>query len=175
MLYAARPDWRAERLQYLLFFCAGVFWSVISLAFFCENLAALLGYAPEKGGASLQKPIAMWFSFFLSIPFVAIGFVLLAAPFFSARKSKNTAHVITDVRLMNVYGGKDADAEIYKLVSLNFLKRRDLKNGFGNLSIAYGVEKDVDGHPRPLTTDWAGIPDVGRAELIIRGLAKWIR
>ena len=49
--------------------------------------------------------------------------------------------------------------------AINFVKRRDRKDGFGSLSIGYGVEKDSDDDPRPLTLDWSGIPDARRGAL----------
>lgn len=175
VLYAAQPDWRGERGQMILIFLFGVFWSMIALTFFGVSISALLGYMPVKDSGSPPSLPLMWFFFFFSLPFVAIGLGLLAAPFLGIRKSKNTVHAITDARLINVFGGKDAGVETYKLDAINFIRRRDLKGGRGNLSIGYGVGKDSDGDPRPLTTDWSGIPDALRAETIIRGLAKWVR
>lgn len=173
--YAAQPDWRGERGQMILIFFFGVFWSMIALTFFGLSLGALSGLVPIKDTSKQMSAPLAWFMFFFSLPFVAIGLGLLAAPFLGIRKSKNTAHAITDARLINVYGGKDAGVETYKLDAINFIRRRDLKGGRGNLSIGYGVGKDSDGDPRPLTTDWSGIPDVHRAEVIIRGLAQWVR
>ncbi|HPG88644.1 MAG TPA: hypothetical protein PLD46_03250 [Hyphomicrobium sp.] len=175
LFYVAQPDWRGERGTMILLFCVGVFWSMIALTFFGVSVTSLAGYAPVTDSSAPPSLPLMWFFFFFSLPFVAIGFGLLASPFLGIRKSKNTAHAITDARLINVYGGADAGVETYKLDAINFIRRRDRKNGSGNLSIGYGVGKDSDGDPRPLTTDWSGIPDVQRAEAIIRGLAHWVR
>ena len=82
---------------------------------------------------------------------------------------------MTDARLLNVYEGKDKGAESYPFAKVNFVQRKDRRDGSGNLQIGYGVEKDSDGDPRPLTMDWTGIPDARRAEQIIREQAKWVR
>ena len=71
--------------------------------------------------------------------------------------------------------GKRMEIESFKLETINFIKRADHRDGTGSLKIAYGVEKDSDGDPRPLTTDWPGIPDAKRAEALIRERAKWAR
>ena len=109
------------------------------------------------------------------IPFVLVGLGMLVAPFLSIRKTRNTAHAVTDARVLNIYGGKDAGVESYKLSAINFVKRRDRRDGSGSLEIGYGVEKDSDGDTRPLTIEWTGIPDAKRAEAIIRDQAKWVR
>lgn len=175
VLYVAQPDWRAERGKLVAIFFFGVFWSMIALTFFGISIGALFGYVPVSDSSQSTSIPLMWFFFFFSLPFVAIGAGLLASPFLSVRKSKNTAHAITDARLINVYGGKDAGAESFMLDRIHSLMRRDLKSGTGSLSIGYGIEKDPDGDPRPLTTDWTGIPDVKRAEAIIREQANWAR
>lgn len=175
VLYAVQPNWRAERGKHIAIFCLGVFWSMIAFTFLGVSLGTLAGYVPVNDSSSPPSLPLMWFFFFFSLPFVAIGLGLLAAPFLGVRKSKNTAHAITDARLMNVYGGKDAGADSFKLDRIHSITRRDRKGSVGNLSIAYGLEKDSEGDPRPVTTDWTGIPDVKRAEAIIREQAKWAR
>ena len=175
VLYAGQPDWRAEWGKLTALFLFGLFWSAIAFVFFGVSAASLLGIAPMM---SKGQPADIWmqlFIFVFSLPFVAIGLVFLAAPFLGIRKSRRTVHAVTDVRLLNVFGGPQGGAESYKLEAINVVKRRDLKDGFGSLSIGYGVEKDSDGDPRPLTLDWSGIPDAKRSEAIIRENAKWVR
>ena len=86
-----------------------------------------------------------------------------------------TVHALTEARLLNVYAGHGLGAESYPLSAINFIKRRDRHNGTGNLEIGYGVEKDSEGDPRPLTLSWSGIAQVRRAETLIRENAKWVR
>ncbi len=175
VLYAAQPDWRAERGKLMAIFLFGLGWSAIAFLFFGMSLGALLGIAPQQSNGKPAGFGMMLFFFLFSLPFVAIGLACLAAPFLGIRKSRNTVHVVTDARLVNIYGGRDAGAESYPLAKINFIKRRDRRNGTGNLHIGYGVEKDSDGDPRPLTTDWSGIPDAKRAEALIREQAGWVR
>lgn len=174
LLYVAQPDWRAERGKLIVFFLFAVFWSAISLLFFGMSLASLLGLAPIPSGGQPGTGMMVFFLVF-SLPFVAIGFGMLAGPFLGIRKANNTAHAITDARLINVFGGADRGVESYKLETINFITRDDRRNGTGSLSIGYGVGRDSDGDPRPLTTDWSGIPDAKRAEALIRQHAKWVR
>ena len=175
VLYAGQPNWRAERGALFAIFLLGIFWSAISFAFFGMSLGGLLGLVPFNSNG---KPAGLGlnlFFFVFSLPFVAIGCAMLAAPFLGIRKSRHTVHAITDARLLNVYVGRDKGAESYPFAKVNFVKRKDRRDGTGNLSIGYGVEKDSDGDTRPLTMDWSGIPDARRAEAVIREQAKWVR
>ncbi len=175
VLYAGQPDWRADWGSLFAIFIFGIFWSAISFMFFSMSLGGLLGLVPFNSNG---KPAGFGmnvFFFVFSLPFVAIGCAMLAAPFLGIRKSRRTVHAITDTRLLNVYVGRDQGAESYPLNRVNFIKRKDKRGGAGNLQIGYGVEKDSDGDTRPLTMDWSGIPDARRAEQIIRDQAKWVR
>lgn len=175
LLFVTQPDWRYERGKLIAIFLFGVFWSMIALTFFGISVGTLLGLVPVKDASKAMGAPLAWFMFFFSLPFVAIGCVLLAAPFLGVRKTRNTAHAITDARLISVFGGKDAGAESFKLDRIHSIIRRDFKGGIGSLSIGYGIEKDSDGDPRPLTTEWTGIADAKRAEGIIREQAGWVR
>ncbi len=175
VLYAGMPDWRVEWGALFAILVFGLGWSAISFFFFGMSLGGLLGLVPFNSNG---KPAGFGmnvFFFVFSLPFVAIGVEMLSAPFLGIRKSRHTVHAVTDARLLNVYVGRDKGAESYPLTKVNFVKRMDRRDGTGNLSIGYGVEKDSDGDPRPLTMDWSGIPDVRRAEQIIRDTAKWVR
>ena len=175
VLYAGMPDWRAEWGKLALIFLFGMFWSSISFMFFGISVGGLLGLAPVT---SEGQPAGLWFLLFMtvfSLPFVAIGVGFLAAPILGIRASRSTVHAVTDVRLLNVFAGLGKGAESYPLAKINFIKRLDRANGTGSLNIGYGVEKDSDGDSRPLAIDWSGIPDVKRAEAIIREQAQWAR
>lgn len=173
IVYAGMPDWRGTWRVLAAILLFGVFWSSISFLFFGTSVAGLLGLAEIKSGKGIAGTGMLVFLLVFSLPFVAIGCALLAAPFLAIRKSRRTVHAVTDVRLLNVYRGQGAES--YPLEKINFIKRRDHRNGVGSLEIGYGVERDSDGDPRPLTADWTGIPDAKRAEAEIRRLAKWVR
>ena len=157
-----------------MIFGFALFWSAIAFSFFGMGLGGLLGLLTVKSGGQPAGIGLLAFTLIFSLPFVAIGLFGLAAPFLGIRKSRNTVHAITDARLLNVYVGRDKGAESYPLSKVNFVKRRDRRNNTGSLVIGYGVEKDSDGDPRPLTMDWTGIPNAKRAEQVIREQAGWV-
>jgi hypothetical protein len=174
LLYAGQPDWRAEWGKYLVMTLFGIGWMSICgpLAFFVW--AEALGFPVSAPGKGMPYGLAIFFALF-TIPFLLIGFACLAAPFQAIRNSVRTVHAVTDQRILTTTAGKAVKVDSCKLAAVNFIKRHDARNGSGSLSIGYGVEKDSDGDPRPLTQEWPGIPDVRRAETLIRENAKWVR
>ena len=167
ILYAGQPDWCAEWGKLLALFLFGVFWSSISFIFFGISAGSLLGLVPMTSNGQPAGLGMQIFIFVFSLPFVAIGLAFLAAPFLGIAKSRRTVHAVTDTRVLNVYAASHGGAESYNIRTINFVKRRDRRDGFGSLSIGYGVEKDSDGDPRPLALDWSGIPEAKRAETMI--------
>ena len=122
VLYAAQPDWRAETGTLFVIFLFATFFTAIALLFFAMSAASLLGISPmlidgKPAGIGLQL-----FFFLFSLPFVVAGCGLMSLPFLGIRKARNTVHAITNERLINVYGGKDAGIESYKLASINFVQ-----------------------------------------------------
>jgi hypothetical protein len=91
------------------------------LGFFA--VAAALGYVPLNSGGG---PPPTWLAILLvlfMVPFVAIGVGTLAAPFLAIAKSASTVHVVTNRRIINVYGGRKRGADSYPLAAIVFVKR----------------------------------------------------
>ena len=175
VLYAGQPDWRAEWGKLLAILLFGLFWSGIAFTFLGISAASLFGIQPMTSDGKPSGLGLEIFVFCFSLPFVAIGCAFLAAPFLGIRKSRSTVHAVTDTRLLTVYGAPVGGADSYNLKIINFIKRRDHRDGSGSLSIGYGVEKDSDGDPRPLTIDWTGIPEARLAETMIYELRNRAR
>jgi hypothetical protein len=162
--YAGRPNWRAEWPKLALIFVFGAGWSAVCFPMVFFTGAAALGFIPFKFGGAPASPWVAVLALLFLLPFAAIGLLCLAAPFAGIAKSARTVHVVTDRRILNVYGGHRRGADSYPLATINFVKRKDRRQGSGSLEIGYGVAHDSDGDPRPLQFDWSGIPDVRRAE-----------
>jgi len=143
-------------------------WSAICGTFAFITGAAALGYVPFKFEGEPASPWLAAAALLFLIPFLAIGVCCLAAPLVGILKGGNTVHAITDRRLISVSAGLFKGADSYPLAGVNFIKRKDRRNGSGSLQIGYGVTHDADGDPRPLHVDWSGIPDVQRAEAAMR-------
>ncbi len=168
VVYAGRPDWRAEWFKLAAIFVFGVGWSAISFPLGAIAVGAAFGLFPLTSGGG---PAPWWVGVLIvlfALPFVAIGIGTLAVPFLGIAKSRRTVHVVTNRRILNVYGGRKGGADSYPLDVINFVKRRDRRDGTGSLEIGYGTQRDSDGDVQALHTDWSGIPDVRRAEAAMR-------
>lgn len=175
VVYAAHPNWRAQWPQHLILLAFGLGWLSIAVPFATLIWSEALGIPlPGVKTGGMGQAMAIFFSLFI-IPFLLIGVGCAAAPFLAIRKSARTVHAVTDQRLVNVSDRGKPNVESFNLQTINFVKRHDGKDGFGTLEIGYGVEKDAEGDTRPLKLDWPGIPEVKRAEAIIREHAKWAR
>jgi hypothetical protein len=175
ILYAAQPDWRSGWLGLLALFAFGAFWLSIAMVFFIVAGASVLGIKPMMSkGVPAGFGLSL-FMFVFSLPFVGIGLGFLAAPFLGIRKARATVHLVTDDRIMNLVIGRDTNVDSFPFKKVNFVKCRSRANGTGTLEIGYGVEKDSDGDPRPLSFCWAGIPNAVQAEALIRDKAGWHR
>jgi hypothetical protein len=120
---------------------------------------------PPSGGMA-------WFIAIFLIPFVLLGLGLLFSVPYSIMRGFKTVHAVTDSRILNVFGGRRPSVESYSGQVLNFVKRRDGRQDRGSLEIAYGVERDSEGDPRPVSTKWLGIADVKRAETAVLELMR---
>jgi hypothetical protein len=168
MLYAGRPDWRAEWASLLVLLLFGAFWCSITLPLLVMSVGAAIGLVPfHYNGAPASPWVAAFFSL-LMLPLGGIGLVFLAAPFLGIGKSRRTVHVVTNWRILNIDCGSPGSVEFWPFSKINYVKRKDRGNGFGCLEIGYGVAYDADGDARALFTSWSGIPDVKRAEAAMK-------
>lgn len=174
LLYAGQPDWRAQWGMYAIMGLFGAGWMSICVPMTFFIWGEALGFPVTAPGKGMPHGLAIFFALFM-IPFLLIGFACLAAPFQGIRNNGRTVHAVTDQRILTLIAGKSGEVQSCKLAAVNFIKRRESRGGSGSLSIGYGVEKDSDGDARPLTQEWPGIPDVKRAETLIRENAKWAR
>ena len=153
--YAGQPDWRAQIGGNLVIFLFGLGWSAITWFFAVMIGSAALGLTPFKfEGASAPQWMAAMFLLFL-IPFIAIGAVCVLAPVLAITGNRTVVHAITDRRLLTLRIGRWGKVESHPLSAITFVKRKDRPTtaspGRGTLEIGYGVTRDSDGNPRPLT------------------------
>jgi hypothetical protein len=171
LLYAGRPSNNATiagQIPVLLF---AIFWCSICFPMAAMAWAPLFGVPLPLNGKPPTGGMGGFIAVFM-IPFVLVGVGLLASIPYSIRRSFKTLHVVTDSRILNIFGGRRQSVESYSGQLLNFVKRHDGRHGRGSLEIAYGVERDSDGDPRPVTTHWRGIPDAKRAETAVLELMR---
>lgn len=171
ILYIGRPSRGPVFTSSLPLLLMALFWCGISFPMAFMAWTNLLGIAPKIKGLAPTGGMA-WFVAIFMVPFVLVGVGLIYGFFHSLVRGATAIHVVTDSRILDIYAGRKVVVESYAGRAINFVKRRDGRDNTGSLEIAYGVERDGDGDPRPVTTTWSGIPEVRRAEAAILDLMK---
>jgi hypothetical protein len=144
-------------------------WEAMALSMFFGN-----GFMGDNGNAG-QGGVPFLFSIIFplwGLPFIAIGFGMLASPFWAARTAKNTATILTDTRLMTLTAYSNGKRQVSSNPVSSFVSivRTERADGSGDLAIMAGRERDSDGDLRDRHHKLVGIPNVRQVESRIRNV-----
>ena len=112
------------------------------------------------------------------LPFIAIGFSMLASPFVLTRQARNTATVLTDTQLMTITAMPNGKRRVAASSFATFvsIKRTEHADNSGDLDIMAGRERDGDGDLRDKHHKIVGVANVRQVERRIReAMAKTAR
>lgn len=170
ILWAGQPSARRAFLKSLPIFLFAIPWTAFALTWEGIALAALFADGPAKptgagGWLALVFPI-------FGLPFVLIGFVMLAAPFYVAHRSRYTVHVLTEERLIEARLRQTVEIKSYPIVRITSFTRCAQPDGSGDMTFALGITSDSDGLPTDRTEIWYGVPDVAGLEAALRGVLR---
>lgn len=121
------------------------------------------GMAPAGWPGVMQGVMTLF-----GIPFVLIGFGMLAAPFWVARKTGRTIHVLTPTRLVRVTRGSTSEVQSMPLSRIVGITRRERRDGSGSLILSFGHHRDDDGDLVEKTEEIHAIAQVAVAERQLR-------
>lgn len=173
--YVGQPSWTAELGTLLLTSGFGVGLLTISGVFAWKTAGAALGLEPFTFN---DDPAPAWLAgafLLLLLPLLSIGAVCAAAPVTGFWRSRQTLHVVTNRRIVTVTVGRLKETTSFPLSAISIHKRIDHGGGRGTLVLAHGVFRDPDGHPRPDTVTWFGVPNVAQAALAITHQGRGLR
>lgn len=168
VLWAGQPTWRAVWGRLLAIFLFGLFWGAVSFPLAAGVLAGAIGLVPFKLNGSFDWPL--WARFVLPLfvlPFVAIGSVMLAGPVMALWRCRQTVHLITESRLIDILPHKVVSIDPAKVSSV---KRKPRDGGTGTIEIGLGWRTDSDDCRIEDIDEWSGVPAAARAETYIRAL-----
>lgn len=167
VVWAGSPDWRASWGNLLVTGLFAVGWTALTGFFAVMVAAAAFGFIPWRmNGGEGSRGWAFVFLAFLT-PFVVIGGALLVQTCRELRSGSRRLHAVTDRRILTVEVGHKKPLEDRPRSVVNFVRSTERADGSGTLSIACGVERDVEGGPRPETLTWPGIPDVAFVQAML--------
>lgn len=126
------------------------------------------------GAAGFKMPnFQQGFDFFplFGIPFVLIGFGMLSAPLWIAKKARRTVYVLTDRRAILFDGGWSTTIRSFGPERLTDLRRVQRPDGSGDLIFEKSLSYDSDGDKRSTDIGFLAIPDVKDVEDRVRRIA----
>ena len=145
-------------------------WTAFSL--FWESMALLPFFASDETTPAVMKyGFGIVFPLF-GIPFVLIGFGMLAAPFWAMARAGRTIHAVTDRRLVTIVRGKSTEVKSAFLDRIGPVERKSRADGRGTIRVQTHSRVDSDGDRITEKIEWIGIPDaVGVERLILEAQA----
>ncbi len=146
-----------------------------AFALFWESLALSPWFAlqGQPDIAGIQKAMAVVFPLF-GLPFIAIGFWMLAKPFQAIAEARRTLYALTDRRAIIVCfmdkGEPQLESFGYENMRVECTEKRD---GIGSLFFAFNRTTDSEGHPKIERRGFEHIPVVRDVEAKILRAIKF--
>jgi hypothetical protein len=140
-----------------------------AFAVFWEAMALFMLWGFMLWGGTTKTPAAITWSFgivfpLFGLPFIVVGFAMLAMPFTVIAKAKRTVFALTDRRVLRVTAGQSREAESVMLSQIGPISVKVGSDGYGTLRIQTGTSIDSDGDRVTERFEIAGVPDVSRLE-----------
>lgn len=106
------------------------------------------------------------------IPFVLIGFGMLSSPFWTMRKARRTAYVLTTARAIIFDGGFSTTIRSFGPDRLTDLRRKQRADGSGDVIFERKLSYDSDGDRQSTDHGFLAIADVKGVEDMVRQLVE---
>src|SRR5262249_20816228 len=142
-------------------------WTAFSLFWESMAILALFGaLSPEN------MPNPAWSAILLplfGLPFLAIGFYMMATPFIAYTKALETVYAITSQRALTVTGKRNQEVLSYAMKDISEhveIKRKH--DGSGHLYFSFKRKFDSDGDPYVERKGFEHIANVKEAEMRLR-------
>lgn len=144
-------------------FIFAVPWTLFSL--FWTGMALFITDGIESG-------VFGWLFPLFGLPFIGIGFWMLAAPFRAAQKAKRTIYAITNKRAVIITTGAVKKVQSFYPKDIKDIRRTEKTDGSGNLHFAAESLQPSRGGAYNQQSGFLGIPEVNMVELYLRDFLK---
>lgn len=142
-------------------------WTAFSL--FWESLAIGAYFArPGENLGGAPSGLTAFFALF-GVPFVLIGFGMLAGPFWIAWRTRRTVYALSAKRLAIItLGWRRTETISIATRDIAEVKRKELGDGSGDLTVVTGWTRDDEGDRALVSHKLLGLGDVRRVDQMIR-------
>jgi hypothetical protein len=144
-------------------------WTVFAL--FWESMALMPWFASTKTPSDITWTFGIVMPIF-GIPFIVIGFGMLASPFWIMAKAKSTVHALTDKRLLTIVTGRSTKVTEVAINRTGPVETKIGPDGAGSFKVQTGSHMDSDGDRITDRFEFAGIDNVAELERQFRMLKQ---
>lgn len=106
------------------------------------------------------------------LPFVAVGFGMLGAPWLMARERRKTIYVVTSERLLKIVLGRRKKVEVLEARQIFEIVRTDRRSGLGDVEVLRSTRTDSDGDLIEAKVKLESLRDSRGAEAALSALAR---
>lgn len=163
LVWQARPDPRRMRAPFAIWLFA-VPWTVFALAWEAMALVPLFGAGGTPG--MIRYTFGIAFPIF-GLPFIAVGFVMLGAPFWARGAAARSIYGLTGRRILRVTAGRRRVVRSVPFDAMGPIDVRVAGDGWGTLRIETGSHIDSDGDRVTDRFEVEAVPDVARLEALL--------
>lgn len=153
ILWTGTPDAGRSMKQGFAIWLFAIPWTVFSV-FWESSVFALTSHREDP---------TKWVMLLFGTPFIVVGLIMLAAPFFARIKARNSLYVITDRRVLIAEFGKMLVFRSYLPSDIGRISRSDLGNNKSDLSFL----RHIDSEGSVSYDGFTGISDARTAEALI--------
>ncbi len=166
IVWLGRPGAGRAFLATLPIWFFAIPWTAFSVAWtgFALFGGLLSGKPPSSTAQSMMSVVFPLFG----VPFVLIGFGMMAMPFMAWRNARKTVHVLGDRRFATMMVGRTLIVKSFMTSAITNTVRTERRNGSGTLKVVFGSRRDSDGDKVEEAEVLYGIRDVRKAERLVR-------
>jgi hypothetical protein len=167
LLWLGKPDPVRSMIEGYVLWIFAIPWTIFSLSWVWGTAGPGMGRSLPTPGFNME-----FFSVLGEIPFVLVGPILLASPFFLYAEAKRTIYAITDRRVLIIETGGTRKIQSYSARDLSNIQRTERADRSGDLIFAQEDFKDSDGDMQRRDIKFCGIPEVRSVENLLRDTFK---
>lgn len=163
LAWTGRPDPSRMKAAFAMWFFA-IPWTAFAL--FWETMALSPWFASRGPPDGMTMLIGVIFPLF-GVPFVLIGFWMLAMPFRARKQAAVTIFGLTDRRILKVSAGRKRESASVLFSQMGPIDVTTDAQGYGTLRIETGTHVDSDGDRHVLRFEVPAVPNVARLEELL--------
>lgn len=168
--WIGRPSPRTSFSAATPIWLMGVPWSALTFTIFGVLVAAIVSGPPPERAVPNWEYAAMAAALLFTGTFALLGAGMMLAPLWAAWKARQTIHIITDKRLVSISAGRATRVVSVLPREIRSIVRTERTDGSGALKIVTGYERDSDGDNVERSETLIGVPQVAKAERLLREL-----